>query len=312
MKDAQTSEQKRDAVEKFLNGQGYPLEFKVARAFRHAFKDVQIHFVSQGEYVPAEDEHSARELDVLVEICDAVSWCLFRVAFVVECKYARNPWAFFDEPAMPQAGITGTSDWLASPWAAVALWVTEHSEAVDPPVLVPVDGPIAFGGCDVRLVDTGAKKPEQVYSTLQSVVSNAARYVGLFDGGDPITIGVAIPVVVVQGDIYRASYDDERGAMVAGDARWVTVGWAGCADSNGRKLVHVVQADALNDWLAEVVKNVEGFCRDFKWSLGAVQEVRETGTAEPLKLPPIPPMLPALLKHAIAFHRDQPVPTESP
>src|SRR4051812_46473888 len=88
-------------VADWLDTQGYPLEMRVARAFRASrFR------VIQSEYYSDPETKASREIDVIASVDARNEDFLFRLTFVVECKMSRDkPWVLF----------TGTSRGLADP-----------------------------------------------------------------------------------------------------------------------------------------------------------------------------------------------------
>lgn len=79
-------------VRSWLESEGYPLEFRVARAFEERGFDS-----NQGHYVAHDPERPAREIDVLAnKTIRLENNGFFRISHVVECKWSRDkPWVIF-------------------------------------------------------------------------------------------------------------------------------------------------------------------------------------------------------------------------
>ena len=78
-----------ERVSDWLKTQGYPLEFETREVFeRHGFETVQ------GRRVPQHDGEPL-EVDVTASLKRAAIDTRLEVRFVVECKYAPDPWVLF-------------------------------------------------------------------------------------------------------------------------------------------------------------------------------------------------------------------------
>jgi hypothetical protein len=78
-------------VQKWLDEQGYPLEMKVASAFRAAGFEV----TQAGHYIDPETGKS-REIDIVAIAPDIIG--ITRIYFVLECKSSKKPWILFTSP----------------------------------------------------------------------------------------------------------------------------------------------------------------------------------------------------------------------
>jgi hypothetical protein len=85
------SEDLKNKIRNWLDGQGYPLEMRVARAFQ------EVGFsVTSSEYYIDPDEKKPREIDVIASLQDVIDGVIFELVYTIECKSSKaNPWICF-------------------------------------------------------------------------------------------------------------------------------------------------------------------------------------------------------------------------
>ena len=82
----------------WLETEGYPLEMRVAKAFREAKFEV-----SSSEYYVDPEHQKVREIDVMASMGATINKVHFWILFVIECKSSkRSPWVCFSSGHDPE------------------------------------------------------------------------------------------------------------------------------------------------------------------------------------------------------------------
>jgi hypothetical protein len=194
----------------WLNQEGFPTEFQTANLFRkHGFTS------RQGIHVRADRGAAPREVDVLATLDRRTSsGVLLRCEFVVECKWSKDkPWIVFTSPTSrlhPAACIAQT---MSSALGSAALWLLAGAENCQALSLFEVSDTPGFGGRQAF-----SKSNDIFYAALASVTGAATSIASEYDQGRrkgalPQQATIVFPIVVVDGDIFKASYDAEKGDM---------------------------------------------------------------------------------------------------
>jgi len=104
-------------IHAWLDKHGYPLEMRVARAFRDAGFEV-----SSSEYYIDRDEQKPREIDVLASLSTTMQGLQFQITYVVECKSPKDsPWVCFRSNDRARESSVGFLSRLATREARRAL-----------------------------------------------------------------------------------------------------------------------------------------------------------------------------------------------
>jgi hypothetical protein len=82
-----------DKVREWLESQGFPLEMRVAAAFREVGFQVR-----QSSHYLDSETGKAREIDVLATDPDDFMLGIVEIHFVIECKATRKPWVLLSSP----------------------------------------------------------------------------------------------------------------------------------------------------------------------------------------------------------------------
>lgn len=196
------SENEREKVRRWLQGQGYPLEMWVARSFQEA--DYR---VWQSEYYLDEDSKKMREIDVIarLEFPDQVEGKGICVTLVVECKVAPKPWVVFlgSQEGYPLSIFSALAN-----RAGVNL-LSNQKELTD----LPSDGLIC-GPSYVAYAATVAFKDrengqDQAYRACMTVgkaAKNYCRKEPLSGAAEWATL--TVPIIVVDGSLFAARLED--------------------------------------------------------------------------------------------------------
>src|SRR5262249_22948658 len=116
---ASTMDDLHARVDEWLQNQGFPLEFRTARALS---VEGRLRAV-QGTYVRDPITYQLREVDVVASIHLEATDVICRVSVVAECKWSRKkPWILFTSPNAGLSREEGISYLVGSAFAAGALW----------------------------------------------------------------------------------------------------------------------------------------------------------------------------------------------
>jgi hypothetical protein len=158
------SEELRSKVRDWLNGQGYPLEFRVADPFTsRGFAVTPSHYVD----VPGADV--PREIDALAVYSRFMMSVQMRFEFYVECKWSKQlPWVVFASrvpTSSPSAILRAIPTNLMG---RSLLWLFEDDYDLPGHVPFMLPGPTAHGG-RVATLRKDRDGPDQFYAAMQSV-----------------------------------------------------------------------------------------------------------------------------------------------
>lgn len=284
------SEKPRSLVEKvreWLQQEGYPLEFRTAHAFRSAgFSAVQ------GRYVRQTEESPPRELDVVATLPrpTRLGGTNVQIAAVVECKWSRDkPWVAFTAPSTmaPSACVAQS---VGSILGETLMHCVAASSSLHSLSLFSSRERNGFGG---RRALVKEKDHDHFYSTVQSIVSKTAAYVGEFDDDRPRdtlpTFGrVAFPIVVIDADLFEAHYAPGLDDVTLNAVETVRLHWRG-GDIPGQWIstVDVVRFDALGPYAAKMKTEMEQLWTEIQLVLPKLTKCYQDVSLEPLESTPV-------------------------
>jgi hypothetical protein len=193
-----------EKVGKWLETEGYPLEFRAAHVLRkHGFNSVQ------GAYTQEREDRPKREIDVLASMThDLPDAGFLRVSMIVECKWSGDkPWVVFASPSTRLGPAACVSQTISSLLGESIIWMIAGDEQLHGLQIFSTPEQGGFGGRQAF-----SKGNDAFYSAVQSVVENCKAYADEYDirqkeGAVP-RIGVfTFPVVLVEAELIRACYD---------------------------------------------------------------------------------------------------------
>jgi hypothetical protein len=227
--------------------EGYPVEYQTATVLRrHGFRVHQgIHTRSLGTTAP-------REVDVVAQLDGPHDQRpMVRVEIIAECKWSRDkPWVVFTSPSSqlhPTACIAQT---VANDLGSAALSLLARNPVAQklPIFETPVEG--GFGGRQAF-----SKGNDVFYSALAGVTSAAASHCkaysrSAFQDRLPEFAACAFPIVVVDGPLFLARFDEGSGELELHAADSVRCHWRGAPAWELHATVDVVRLDALESHIA--------------------------------------------------------------
>jgi hypothetical protein len=107
-----------------------------------------------------------------------------------------------------------------------------------------------------------SKGEDQFYRAMASVTSAAAALGKEFNhhrkkGEAPDFALCVFPIVVVEGELFEASYDVSKASMVVEPAQWVRCHWPGSPDWDWHATVDVVALSSLPRYIENVSTSVD-------------------------------------------------------
>lgn len=242
-------------VERWLETQGYPLEYTVARLLRAEGSMV----VEQGRHWtdtdPLTGAKKARELDVVASLRG--DKCI--VNLVIECKHIPEPWVIFEHEdgrvSTPDLGATVEHVMAGKP-ARTAL--KAHFARSRPPWHLRPSA--AF-----KIVDTRPpRKPQAPDETAAFVASMAlTRGAWAVHQATPKELNaITMPALVVEGDLVTLSYDS-RGRRKLQKTAFERVTWAGSVLEGANHyirpdpvMIDVLTTEALDGWVDDATRSI--------------------------------------------------------
>lgn len=264
-----------DKIRAWLDEQGYPLEMRVACAFRRAgFR------VFQSDYYRDRQSETFREIDVVASADHRVGTLLVRLQFVIECKASRNkPWLMFcsrDAALAPPARVAQRS---ASKVAAAALSRLAQRKEIQDLDLFQIIDPPAYGA--TQAFTTGN---DMVYTALTGVGSAVSARTQDVDDQRSLKRRFCIilfPIVVLEGRLFSCVLQDDASIAVAETERG-TLLWRNPVAGEPHTIVNLLTDRVLQ-------KFADG-------SMASVREFFDLAESEFAAALTVPGILPAGLK----------------
>lgn len=233
-------------VQKWLETEGYPLEFATAAVFRrHGF------VVRQGTYVREKGEESVREIDV-VAYSHRCNEGLQRVYHVVECKWSRDkPWVVFtgNGDMAPSACIAQT---ISSLLGSAMLWIQAGLKDLHEMALFATPSRPGFSGRQAF-----SKGSDLFYDSMKAVTSLSTSLVNDYDsetrnrGVLPNHAVIAFPTIVVDGELFEASFDSSDNSLKLRKAENIRCHWKGAPAWPLHATIDVVSLSSLDAFVAK-------------------------------------------------------------
>jgi hypothetical protein len=230
-----------------LSSEGYPTEFQTASVFsRLGFRVFQGNHIEQPNGSPREIDVEAWADAPRTQAHDPIIRC----EFIVECKWSRDkPWVVFTSQGQRMSPKACISQSIASTLGSAVVTAAAGVEDCQRMALLNAPTGPGFGG---RQAFTKGNDP--VYSALMSVtgaaVHSARKYDRAFKRGVlPEACVVAFPVVVVDGELFAASYLEAEGRLQLTSSSHVRCHWRGSPDWNLHATVDIVTLAGLKEFL---------------------------------------------------------------
>jgi len=248
-------------VAEWLQNEGYPTEYRTANIFR------KNHFwVMQGGYVESiasQEKEAKRELDVVASMTayGEDDGLFIRVSHIVECKWSKSkPWVVFTSPEThlaPSACVTQT---IGSLFGESIVWAMAGETALYDLGLFATPALGGFGGR--QALSAGQ---DHFYSALKGVVENSYGHVAKVDRPHrqlcelPRYAEVVFPLVVVEGRLFEASFDESINDMRLQETDHVRCHWKGSVSAIAHATVDIVTLEGLNAFVQKRAQETAAF-----------------------------------------------------
>lgn len=236
-----------DKLKTWLGEQGYPTEFRTANICRrHGFR------AWQGFHVRDEQSPTPREIDVVASIDYPRDGSLIRIEHVFECKWSKDkPWIVFTSTNSRIAPSACAAQTIGDLLASAAIWAV----AGDPQLhaldyFCTPDRP-GYGGRQAF-----SKGQDQFYSALAAVadlsflLANRDQRIQKPYYTMPDHAVLAFPIVVVEGRLYEAYFDNKLNDVRLEERKRVRCHWRGAASWDFHTTIDVVALDYLDEFMS--------------------------------------------------------------
>ncbi len=269
-------------VTDWLAEHGFPLEFRVARAFRNQGFEVK-----QNHYVNVPDSENPREIDVLAVYDTRAFFREPRYELYIECKWSKtNPWVVF---ASDEADVPPTSAILrairTNPMGEGVIWLLEDYEGASSwQAPFQSSGTAAHGGRQT-LVKKPEQHPDLFYAAMQSVTaitsaSGLRDVMRPVDPPEPCTF--AFPVVVVDAPLFKVSLAEGSDQLSVTPINRARVFWRGLR-ADALSCVELVQASIVEEFAAECIAGIQEANSLLLIAQSDIMEALRKDTYEPLR-----------------------------
>jgi hypothetical protein len=245
----------RQKVQDWLHRQGYPLEMRAARAF----KKRRWHLHHSRRYT---DPFTGKEREVDLIAFNDVNGALVAGHAVVECKWSPDkPWVLF---AAATRALTSVGHFHSTPMTEAAKRMTEVLVNDDMPGFpLFADREEGYMLVQARL-SQGAGKDDGALDaahTATLAAMTAADFTAARMSEATNYAIVYVPTIVVDGELYRCSLDDDGDVVVTE----IDMGFLIHHTADDQKCMHVVREAGLErfiDMFEETFTSMNSLLRD--------------------------------------------------
>lgn len=239
-------------VEDWLEKEGYSLEFLTATAF-----EKQGFHVMQGENFRDEEHGINREIDVTASVSLTFNGTQFKISHVLECKWSKDkPWVIFCSKGSDRPLSYCISQTIGSYLGEALLWDIATDETLfDTSHFITPEVP-GFSG---RQAFSSGK--DLFYSSMQNVTATANLKANYYNV-DPVNqfleipkfAEIVLPVIVVNGTLYQAIYNEENKKIELEETNHIRLYWDGSDAHDITSNVDVITSDFVDEF-AKIRKN---------------------------------------------------------
>lgn len=233
-------------VEEWLEKEGYSLEFLVATAF-----EKQGFIVSQGENFRDDKHDINREVDVCAADLLKFNDTNFRISHVLECKWSKDkPWVVFCSKASERPPEHCISQTMGSLLGEALLWDMATDEAIfDNSHFLSPEAP-GFSG---RQAFSNGK--DLFYSSMQNITSIANLKAEYYDNEPgtqflqmPDFAEIVLPVIVVNGTLYQAIYNEDIEKIELEETNHIRLFWEGSDVKEFCSSVDIITSEYVDEF----------------------------------------------------------------
>ncbi|GHG91428.1 hypothetical protein GCM10012319_52260 [Comamonas sp. KCTC 72670] len=268
-------------VLEWLNTEGYPLEFKTARAFEGAGFHVR-----QGIHVRNELTGVVREIDVEADITLETKTGLLRIIHPIECKWSNDkPWVSFTSKSArigPGACINQT---MATPLGAAMLWCLAGNKTLQATSLFEAPSRPGFSGKQCF------SKNDLFYSAMQSITTNTDTLLKSYDRpahknkyGFSDHVCIAFPCIVVEGELFEVFHPKNSNDLDAEPVNHIRIHWRGAEARRGFTHIDIIRASYASDFSKKRAKEIREIAHILHDSKLNIEQCQEAGSLNSLRV----------------------------
>jgi hypothetical protein len=244
----------QERILEWILQEGYPTEFHVGNICqRHNLR------VFQGYHVGRVASDNLREIDVLA-VRDARSQgYLVRVCHVIECKLSKDkPWVILTSPHGQIASAACVAQTIGSSLGSAILWTLAGDPALHNFDFFSTPDRPGFSGRQAF-----SKGNDVFYAAMQSVTDASTLLMNQYDddarlpGSLPESAVPAFPVIVVDGQIFEAFFDDKSNQMRIEASKRVRCHWRGARSWRLHATIDIVALEYLDEFLEKRKQQIE-------------------------------------------------------
>lgn len=287
-----------DNLLKWLNEEGYPLEFETAKIFAsYGFSTFQ------GQYITDYKTKTPREIDVIAKVTRDVDKSFLRISHAVECKWSEDkPWIVFTDQSARITPGACIAQSIATKLMDAILWYLAGDKDVQNLDLFKTPTRPGFNGRQAF-----SKQSDLVYSALQSVVSASYSKMNDYEKyhkkpEDSISFGVFVrPLIVIKGRLFESFYDHSDGKMGIKEQNKIRLYWRGAEAWNLHSTIDIVTINHLPQYVKKLGAELDYLIGKMAGSFVSIKECIESKSLTPMAGIKSTPRgiigLPPLLRH---------------
>lgn len=191
----------KDRIEKWLNEQGYPLEFQVANELKSKGFNV-----TQSDYYKDSETNEYREIDVIGYKQEMIDDILFRITFVIECKAGRDkPWLLFSSDSAKLSSSAGVDQTPGTLLGRDFLSLASKTPEFQNLELFSIGDRPVFG--ITQCFTNGKDIPYQAISSVSKAAFSFCKIESEFQ--KPFVCDIIIPFVIILAPMYESYYSSD-------------------------------------------------------------------------------------------------------
>jgi hypothetical protein len=264
----------------WLEKQGYPLEFRTARAFQDAGFGVR-----QGTHYRPE-EGPPREIDVIGDVIAERGESFLRIAYYVECKYTKGrPWVVLSSRSASMAPSACIAQSQGNDLVRSLLWCLAGDRELHQLSLFSTPRVAGFGGQQAF----NDKGKDQFYAAMQGAIDATQGRLRASEPRSDETIEeslgyghLGLPLIVLDGDLFEASWDESQARMRVEARNHVRLHWQGASKWQMRATVDVVTSQGLPEFLDTARDDVNFLVPKLFAGIEEIRECLRVGSMDPL------------------------------
>ncbi|MGP1993559.1 hypothetical protein D9V96_016885 [Zobellia laminariae] len=267
-----------ESVLKWLNSEGYPLEFETARIF-----SMNKFSTRQGSYVSDFKTGLPKELDVVADVTKMSDGTMLRISHLVECKWTEDkPWVIFTDRSARIAESASIAQSIATDTMSTILWCLAADKDIKDLNMFSVPDRPGFNGRQAF-----NKSSDLIYSTLQSIISASFSKTKYYENDktekNPFKLAVFVrPLIVIKGRLFESFYNYEKKEVEIEEKKSTRLYWKGAEAWNLHSTVDIVTIDHLETYAKNLKKETDSLIEKMDVTLKNIKKSISTNSLEPL------------------------------